>query len=137
MSSLSSEKWAGWKIFRRNLSLAVEEDEGKKKDFAQRVGVDASSVSAWLAGRRFPSVPQLFAIGKALGCSIDKLFDRVPGDPSTLNRTYELVRGLCLSLESILPEEHTEERERRWQAQEAKRKSRKKHGSSEPDDDAA
>lgn len=48
------------------------------KELAQKMGVDATTVSAWESGRILPRAAKLPLMADLFGCTIDALYGREP-----------------------------------------------------------
>ena len=46
-----------------------------QKNLADKLGIVQSAISAWESGEKMPRASQLPALAKALGCSIDELYN--------------------------------------------------------------
>lgn len=63
--------------------FALREEMGiSRKDFAEKVGVEISTVTRWENGEMFPSEVNIRKIKNLLGCSYDALLDGNPINPA-------------------------------------------------------
>ena len=59
-----------------NLKLLMKEQNLKQQALAERIGVAQSAVSAWLLGKKEPSIASLWKLADFFDVSIDELVGR-------------------------------------------------------------
>lgn len=59
-----------------NLKLMMKEQELKQTMLAEKIGVAQSAISAWLSGKKEPSITSLWKLADFFDVSIDELIGR-------------------------------------------------------------
>ena len=60
-------------IFAENLKLLMKENELNQVKLSSITGISQSAISAWLLGKKEPSITSLWILSDLFCCSIDEL----------------------------------------------------------------
>lgn len=59
-----------------NLKLLMKESNVNQLTLSKKIGVAQSAVSAWMSGKKEPSITSLWLLADFFGCSVDELIGR-------------------------------------------------------------
>lgn len=62
--------------FGENLRLLMKETRINQVNLSKKIGVAQSAISAWLSGKKEPSITSLWLLADFFGCSVDELIGR-------------------------------------------------------------
>ena len=81
-------------IFRKNLGKYIAESGMAQKDIATYLGVNRSTISAWLTGRGYPRADVMQKLTVLFGCEMSDLVMGEQERPSEEDRLLEMFRNL-------------------------------------------
>lgn len=70
--TLSKSQLHLFKKMRWELKLSIIRHGKTNKELAEHMGVSRQTVSKWVTGRKYPSIPQVQLIAEFLGCSVSE-----------------------------------------------------------------
>ena len=59
--------------FAENLKLLMKEYDFNQVSLSEKTGISQSAISAWIAGKKEPSITSLWILSDLFNCTIDEL----------------------------------------------------------------